>query len=506
MAGAQRSPWWLLLGGVVACCSVMMAGAYGQTSAPEKEDDDGSPMDLSDAVLGSRIFSTIFFSAFGLWLWNKRPDPNVPNERERRFNFCSAVNSFMLLYTGLFNLVQLSRLDNIRLDNGFEVDTAKYVQYCVTCPVITYQLVELGGGAFHRKVEITLQTFMMLSFALFASIIPERGYKMIVFCCGAFFFGIVIYTMNLVIQESTNFKENLFEGTSYLRKTALVVMLSWIPFPITWLIGPEGFDVMSGDLFDIIFTVCDLVAKVGFSMYIFQVKTAWKQAMLKGEMESWEKADEASRIGQILARIQAGDLEFLDRVEEEKPKLLNEPIKGDDGKDGDPEKGIRGDRRRRSTKMLATVLAQLQGRALPQLDNTSTLMSMPPQMMQPMQPMQQQQQQKTPISQPTSPHQQPQQPSTPSAKSMVNNSSSMMMMPPMIGGGGVGGSGAGPVEPVSMAAMMNQLKTIQEEFARLSSSGGGGSPPRSSIPDEYPTEFIAQPPPQGISTRNMNYM
>uniref|UniRef100_A0A0G4HDN2 Uncharacterized protein n=1 Tax=Chromera velia CCMP2878 TaxID=1169474 RepID=A0A0G4HDN2_9ALVE len=227
---------------------------------------------LNTIQIALRATAIAFFMVYGLYLWSRFPDPTVEDVRMKRFAICSSLNAWIMMFTGLFNIIQISQADDVFLDNCFRVDVAKYVQWSITCPLLTIQIAILGNSSPQRMIETFLSTLFMLLLGVTASIAPEISIRLPLFFASFWFFMLLWVSYSNIIKEATRDRETLFRGSSYIRKVALFVLVSWTLFP---------------------------------------VRLKWGSQMLKGELEDWEKADEATRIALLIQRINAGDTGFM---------------------------------------------------------------------------------------------------------------------------------------------------------------------------------------------------
>uniref|UniRef100_A0A0G4GU07 Uncharacterized protein n=1 Tax=Chromera velia CCMP2878 TaxID=1169474 RepID=A0A0G4GU07_9ALVE len=277
---------------------------------------------MTPAAMGLRIGASTFFFIYGMYLWTRFPNPKVEDERLKRFALCSSLNAWIMLFTGLFNLLQMSQVDDFYLDNCFKVDAAKYAQWSITCPMLTLQIAILAKAEVQRHVELVLSTFFMLVIGLGASIAPELEIRLILWVCSTFFFILMWWAINKIVMEATGDRENLCRGSSYIRKTSLFVLVSWTLFPILWIIGPEGGNLITAEVATGGIAVIDFASKGAFSLFIFWVRLKWGGQMLRGELEEWQQADEATRIATLIKHINTGDAGFFSHLEPDQIESL----------------------------------------------------------------------------------------------------------------------------------------------------------------------------------------
>merc|ERR1719456_205338 len=69
--------------------------------------------------------------------------------------------------------------------------------------------------------------------------------KFVCYTVGASFFLVLCYLINECIRDATDQRESLLHGSSSIRMLSLIVIFTWIPFPIWYALSPEGWNVIT---------------------------------------------------------------------------------------------------------------------------------------------------------------------------------------------------------------------------------------------------------------------
>lgn len=99
------------------------------------------------------------------------------------------------------------------------------------------------------------------------------------------FFIIIMYQLVVFFGRV---KEDSADIADSFRTLLAILIISWCVYPIMWVIGSEGLGAVSIDLEVGIITLTDLIAKIGFGLYLLF-------AVMPSEEES-EKAEKTSLV------------------------------------------------------------------------------------------------------------------------------------------------------------------------------------------------------------------
>merc|ERR1719460_3140445 len=80
--------------------------------------------------------------------------------------------------------------------------------------------------------------------------------------------------MNSCIKESTSGGESLFQGGGFLRTLCVIILVTWFPFPIWYLLSPEGFNIVQNvPLMKVTVAFLNIVAKASFMICLARFRS-----------------------------------------------------------------------------------------------------------------------------------------------------------------------------------------------------------------------------------------
>uniref|UniRef100_A0A0G4GG15 Uncharacterized protein n=1 Tax=Chromera velia CCMP2878 TaxID=1169474 RepID=A0A0G4GG15_9ALVE len=244
---------------------------------------------LTDISRGVRIAQATLFFLVGLFYWTRFPDPHLKDERLAVFSLCTSLNGYIMLFSACHNLIMLSQADDIIYENCFRQDVGRFIQFVVTCPLLSWQVALLARAKKQRQIEMVLSTFLLLLLGIWVNVIPEYQYRMMAFGLTFFFFILLVINLDWAVRETSENHESLFKGNSHMRYICLCVVVTWFAFPLTWFIGPAGMDFIPPQAETIVLSTMDFVSKIAFSGYVYYIRKKWTQS-LRQEQEEQEQA------------------------------------------------------------------------------------------------------------------------------------------------------------------------------------------------------------------------
>merc|ERR1719271_2328115 len=112
------------------------------------------------------------------------------------------------------------------------------------------------------------------------------------------FFLALCYLMNECIRDASGNGESLMRGSSHLRALAIIVVLTWVPFPIWYALSPEGFNIITNAAaMKIAVAFLNVFSKGAFMFYLSRVRAdleVREQAMNQVKMTNEGKDMEAA--------------------------------------------------------------------------------------------------------------------------------------------------------------------------------------------------------------------
>jgi bacteriorhodopsin len=194
---------------------------------------------------------------------------DVTDPREKEFYIITilipgiAAASYLSMFFG-FGLTQ------VPLETGRVVDVywARYADWLFTTPLL---LLDIGllAGASNRDIGalVGLDAFMIVT-GLGATLMKVEIARFTFWTISTIAMIFLLYYLVAVFgQVVADADEETVSTFNALRN---IILVTWIIYPVAWLVGTEGLNLVSLYGETLIFMVLDLVAKVGFGFVLLR--------------------------------------------------------------------------------------------------------------------------------------------------------------------------------------------------------------------------------------------
>lgn len=193
----------------------------------------------------------------------------------KRLEYCGLMNFYICLVSFFFNLGHvLAYL--VHLDHSAMLKLV-FLEYMLTCPVMQANLAILGGPSVQERHrgEVAALTLLVLSFGFAASMIDSIVLKMACFVLGASAFVVLVKVNNSMVLQHSGGRESIFGGNLHARpspykKIAKKIVMTWVLFPLWWLISPEGLGVLQNH--EVNSTVQVFLSIVAKGLYVIMIR------------------------------------------------------------------------------------------------------------------------------------------------------------------------------------------------------------------------------------------
>ncbi|CAE7348953.1 hop [Symbiodinium sp. KB8] len=231
-------------------------------------------VDWSDAHNIAQIAQGTLFLILAIWLIfanNAKVAVGQKAPLEQRHAVCATLSTAVALFSGFFNIMQLTGIDDFDIpgySGGFVLQLARPVEWVLTCPILQLKLVVLAGARVpsYRRFMMPLLSAAVLLCGV-AATFTEGALRYVWFTFGSIFCFIMFYHNALQIGENSEGEESLLRGDSDYRRLTLLLIITWFPFPIWFILSPEGFNLVDSELvIEMGWVALNLLAK--FSMII----------------------------------------------------------------------------------------------------------------------------------------------------------------------------------------------------------------------------------------------
>eukprot|EP00931_Biecheleriopsis_adriatica_P122297 TRINITY_DN9729_c0_g1_i1.p1 TRINITY_DN9729_c0_g1~~TRINITY_DN9729_c0_g1_i1.p1 ORF type:complete len:598 (-),score=153.36 TRINITY_DN9729_c0_g1_i1:33-1826(-) len=239
--------------------------------------------DLEQTVKqGVQIFSGTAFACLAFFVAVTTTE-SVKDVREagysRRLQAAVGLALYVAQFSSFFNFFQLTEIDDFLLarpsqTSVYSMDMSRPVEWICTCPLLQLALVLLGGNKipYYRAYLMPLIALSLLLLGVISTVVGNIYARIAVFLLAFTVFSTQCYFNRKQIIESTDGEEGLFSGKSIYRVISIMVIVTWLPFPLWYLLTPEGFGVIE-DLIviEIGWAVLNILSKFSFIILVFKI-------------------------------------------------------------------------------------------------------------------------------------------------------------------------------------------------------------------------------------------
>jgi bacteriorhodopsin len=231
------------------------------------------------ASMIAQIFSGVMFGALAGYLVIANTTRLSYIHRasiEKRLNFCCLLNAIVAALSAFLNFFQLTEVDNWALpgQRQFTVDTARPIEWILTCPLMQLSLVLMGGPRIPdvRRIIMPLLALITLLFGS-ATLFVDRPWIYVLWFCGLTNHCVAMFFNRQQIIEHSKGVEGLLSGDSEFRKATLILMGTWIPFPCWFALSPEGFGLITNiAVIQLGWAFLNITSKFTLTFYMQRIK------------------------------------------------------------------------------------------------------------------------------------------------------------------------------------------------------------------------------------------
>lgn len=243
------------------------------------------PTMMDNSTAFSTLGAFVFFVFLASALSGNANFAEVQNSSvKNRLSYASHINVSICCLSMSFHFMHvLGGL--LRADHGMLVKMS-FFEYMLTCPWMMLVFVLLGGpkvdGARYRMTAMSVTTLVLL-FGFIASLVTNPLMKTTCFAFGLGLFCGIIYIINRCVVEHSDGQESLLNGNlsshaSWYKTLAKKIFLTWVLFPIWWVLSPEGFAIAtdSHDVDALVKLILNCFAKGLYILYIRSLQSRFK--------------------------------------------------------------------------------------------------------------------------------------------------------------------------------------------------------------------------------------
>eukprot|EP00927_Polykrikos_kofoidii_P001544 TRINITY_DN10584_c0_g1_i1.p1 TRINITY_DN10584_c0_g1~~TRINITY_DN10584_c0_g1_i1.p1 ORF type:complete len:1357 (-),score=328.49 TRINITY_DN10584_c0_g1_i1:29-4099(-) len=239
-------------------------------------------VDFTEATELAQIVVGVAFIVLAMWLIVVNTSKQALSHKatyEQRLSVCVTINCAAALLSGFFNILQLTEVDDFVLPRPtfFVLDLSRPIEWIVTSPILQLSLVLMGGSRIppYRRLMMPLLSVAIPLCGL-ASMFSEAPTCFWWYAFGTILAVVLFYHNGIQIGENSDGSENIFRGSSDFRVLSLMVVCTWFPFPLWFLLSPEGVGAITDAVvIHMGWGVLSILAKFSFIIYMQQAKTSY---------------------------------------------------------------------------------------------------------------------------------------------------------------------------------------------------------------------------------------
>jgi len=159
---------------------------------------------------------------------------------------------------GVMSLSELGVIGDVVLE-------ARYVDWVITTPLIVYTLATIAGTDPRTKGKAMAADAVMIVLGYISSV-TTGAVKWAAFVASSAAFVLLLYYLVTALTESAGNRPPAVEAM-FMGLRDLTVFL-WLAFPLLWVVGPSGFELIQATDYAYLLAFMDLTAKAGFNLII----------------------------------------------------------------------------------------------------------------------------------------------------------------------------------------------------------------------------------------------
>ena len=184
---------------------------------------------------------------------------------ERRWQVIWSLYFFICLIAAVLYLVMATGFGSYVSADGTKTTWVRYVTWFTSTPLLILALTYLGRSSTVLTSWILGANAFMIATGFVATILPEDALSLTwwAISTGAY----VAIALAFLGRYKREAKAQMPASASVFDRIVLVHLVIWTAYPVVWMLSPEGLDLVGDGPEALMFTVLDVIAKVGFGFF-----------------------------------------------------------------------------------------------------------------------------------------------------------------------------------------------------------------------------------------------
>ncbi len=198
--------------------------------------------------------TTIFLTGMLLFLVASTLFPVLNGKKKKELTSLNMMISFITLVSYAVMFAQMGAIESF---GGNFIYPTRWLFYIGSCSLLMYEVGKIMKKKTREMREMIFFNIIVMLTGYLASI-TLGAYKWVFFSIST-----AAFLSNLWIIHTNNKKE-----TEYMNNIKWYVTLTWTLFPIVWVMGPTGIEILNAVTVAVLYLLSDILTKVVFGYYV----------------------------------------------------------------------------------------------------------------------------------------------------------------------------------------------------------------------------------------------
>jgi bacteriorhodopsin len=177
------------------------------------------------------------------------------------------IHTFVVVWSGLAYAAIALGQGSLEV-NGQTVYYARYIDWIVSTPLLLLSLNLTGKYNIRLEGTITGALLGSQAIMIITGLVAELStddIKWFWYTAGCIALAVVLYLMWKPLKLKAESQNRFIAGV--YRKSALFLTVQWLAYPLVWMIGSMGLQLLDATTTSILFIVLPVISKAGFGFF-----------------------------------------------------------------------------------------------------------------------------------------------------------------------------------------------------------------------------------------------
>jgi bacteriorhodopsin len=177
------------------------------------------------------------------------------------------IHTFIVVWSGLAYAAMAFGQGSV-IAEGQTVHYARYIDWVITTPLLLLSLTLTAKYTIEVKGTLTAALLGTQAIMIITGLLAELSPKDIQwfwYATGCLALVVVLYLIWQPLRRKTFLQDKEIELV--YRKSALFLTIQWLAYPMVWMIGSMGLQIMNESTTTLLFIILPIVSKAGFGFF-----------------------------------------------------------------------------------------------------------------------------------------------------------------------------------------------------------------------------------------------